>query len=124
MRDNLRGLRLDTPAAAVFTRPIPIGSKPHARRRESHTDGFLYLIQNNRANHCKHDRSDAGGYETEHCHLLSQVAVHGRIARLAISSVCRCWTRLLAELPLACGRTLSVSSASSMRSMLETCVSP
>jgi hypothetical protein len=66
--------RIQRPALIL---PDPTQSEPYAHRRERHADGFLEVIQNNRANPCKQDHRDAGGNETEHRRLLSFVV--GRV---------------------------------------------
>jgi len=92
-RAALRSLRPRNPAAIVFTRPISTLSKPHARGCEGHADRFLYVVQNNRANHCKHDCREAGGDENAHSRFPCLLIVQSRIASLVISSACRCSTR-------------------------------
>jgi hypothetical protein len=53
-----RSLRPAAAAAGYVLLPIATQSKPHALRRKGRANGFLHVVQDDRANHRDHDCRD------------------------------------------------------------------
>ena len=60
------GLRPAAAAAGFVILPIATQSKPHALCRKGHANGFLHVVQDDRANHRDHDCRDTCDDEAGH----------------------------------------------------------